>query len=199
MSLTRLIIKEVITAEEDSIYEKKFALKLLNNKKEISDFEFYDDYKKSIKDESEYLSEPLLFVGGGAIPISPILISEHNINNITIMDIDEEAKIIGEKIIKKLKLNFDFIIDDAIKYNNYSKFNCIFIALEAGITINQKKEIFNNINKQISSKETVIVRSSKTDDFIDVSNIIYNYFKIIDEIDIFNGLSKSYICKKEII
>lgn len=190
------ILKEDVTsAKEDFEYEIENAKKILNDTKKIENLKYYNDYVDSLKRESNYIKQPCLFVGTGAIPFSIyILNKEFNMNRIDGLDIDQQAISIGKRILKKFKIDSKLILKSAEDYNNYDKYKTVVIALEVGLSHNDKKKIFKNIQNQ-QPNSTFIIRSSNTSDFINVEDYIDNYFNIQNKIKIFNGMSTSFICK----
>ena len=184
--------------EEDYENELIFIKKLINGEVNINEFEHYDDYYNTLSKEKGAIKGNTLFIGSGPFPISPIILNSFNIN-VDGMDYSEEAVKISKNALDILNLSsyINIFHADATTYDGYSKYDTIIVALEAGHTLDLKKSILDNIDNQISEDSNILIRSSNTDIFVNVSDYIKSKFDIVQEIEIFGGLSSTFVVKKK--
>lgn len=152
--------------------EKHWAEKLITNKKpldEIESFPYINNYRKLTKMEwysllscSKHEDHNILFVGGGPLPLTAIILASEYDNKVTILEKDDEAANISMQLITKLKLSdkINVIKIDASKFDGYKNFNVIMVAALAGINKNVKKKILSKIKSQSKNGIHVLARSS---------------------------------------
>lgn len=152
--------------------ELYWARKIISSKNPdltLSKFPYIDNYKKLTKMEwfsllgcTNHNSHNILFVGGGPLPLTAILLSLDFGMNVTILEKDKSASYISKKLIEKLRLDSSIkvIHQDATKYLDYSNYNIIIVAALAGADSNTKRIILKRINRYIKTGSHIVARSS---------------------------------------
>lgn len=184
--------KALTPSQIDFNEELKFAKRFVKGEVEIEDYPYYKSYLKTIKKEKVWLKDEMLVVGVGPFPITMLLLGEG-------MDgIDQSAKALRLARPVLCRLSNDFALGKckAEKFPHYRDYESILLTLEAGTTQKKKQDILNNIHSQLNEGTVVIVRSSNTPDFIDV-NIDKDKWNVLKVLNVFDGLSKSYVIKKK--
>lgn len=186
-------------AAQDYNYEKDFSDKLLSGKENIRNFDYYNDYEKTVSDESKLIPKEgkKIFIGGGPIPISPMLMKKNHGIQFDVLDYNPEAVDIGKKVLKKEKTDLKVVRGDATNYD-FSGYDTVFLSLEAGHTSELKKKILDNIKN--SGVKTVIARSSadteKGGDFVNTEKLLENAnFEIVKKIPSFGGLGQTLLIR----
>lgn len=149
--------------------EKYWAKRIINNQKAFNEFPYIDNYQKLTKMEwhsllgcSMHTKHNVLFVGGGPLPLTAIVLAQRYDLSVTVIEKEQEAVDLSRNLIQKLALKHKVTIihQDALRFRCYSDFNVIFVAALAGVDSSIKKEILDHI-KTCSKKGThLIARSS---------------------------------------
>jgi nicotianamine synthase len=187
--------------------EKYWAQKIIKSKNAqilIKNFPYFDNYKKLIQLEwfsllscTNHKTHNICFIGGGPLPLTPIILVKKYAKTVTILDKNSEACKISRQLIKKLKLNkkIKIIEVNACNYNDFKKFNVIIIASLVGTKKLEKEKILLKI-KRNSLKEThILARSSwgmRELLYKPLDNKVYQIFSPIMEIlpknDVINSI-----------
>lgn len=186
--------KKVDLNKQDYDLELKFAKKYLVGDVELTDFKYLDSYVDTIWKEKKYFNPNKgLVIGCGPLPLSMIL-SGPNVHGI---DSSLKACKIAHRVVA-IHHECSTIIYPmrAEDFCGYSKYNSILLTLEAGTTTRKKKQILKHIHSHMNDNAKLIVRSSNTPGYTNVDKAIdKELFDVVDVLDIFDGLSKSYILK----
>lgn len=201
---------QVISAKAEFELEKYWADRIISSKNpqdELNNFTYYKNYSDLTKLElyslescSDHSDHKALFIGGGPLPMTSIMLAlEHNINS-TIIDSDELAVELSSKLISVLKLENKIKIIHANGSDfDYTNFNTIYIAALAGLNSKAKNEIFKQIKKTAKKDIHLIARSSWRNRkllYKPISASIYKIFKPIIKVDPFNDIVNSVIILK---
>lgn len=185
--------KEIINSEKPQTKLKAFPY--YKNYSDLTKLELY-----SLQSCIEHKDHKVVFVGGGPLPMTAIMLAiEHNIDS-TIIDCDETAVEQAKKLLMALNLDNKIRVEfaDGVNYD-YSNHNTIYIAALAGLNNKIKNQIFKQI-KSTSQKGThLIARSSWRNRkllYKPISTSIYKIFQPIIKVDPFNDIVNSIIILK---
>lgn len=152
-------------------HEIYWANKIINSqnpKDEIKKFPSFKYYEKLISLEMRsinYFSNnkkiKAVFVGGGAMPMSSILLAEkYNISSV-VLEMDSEVSEISKKLIDSLGLSRNIkILSSSGESFNYKGFDLIIIAVMAGFDLKTKELILERIKNTADKKILILARSS---------------------------------------
>jgi nicotianamine synthase len=159
-----------ICAESEFELEKYWTNKLLNQTdSQISDFPYYKNYKDLTR--LEYYSllacgvparHKPLFIGGGPLPLTAIVLAQdYDVVN-TVLEPDPDAYMLSKQLIKKLNLQtkIKIINSRGEDFNCYNEYDVIYIAALAGIEKEIKEKIFTKITETTKNNIHVLARSS---------------------------------------
>jgi nicotianamine synthase len=152
-------------------HEIHWAKKLINSEnpqEDIKRFPKYEYYNNLISLEIDCISYfqdrknlKVVFVGGGAMPLSAIILAAKFEISSVVLEIDDKAINLAKNLIKKLGLSNKIKIMKARGEDfNYFNFNLIFLAVMAGVNEESKLKILRRINKTASKKSLIMARSS---------------------------------------
>ena len=117
-------------------------------------------YKKAVLNEAELAklkdTDTLLFVGGGAIPYTAMILSRY-VKHVTIIDHDECSSNLAQKLVSKLRMKNITIIHTKGEELDTSPYTVIFIPLQA----EPKNIILKNIRKKSCKHTKIIMRIPK--------------------------------------
>lgn len=185
------------TETDKNIIDYNQELEFAKSGQPIETHPFFEEYKDTTNKEAEFVTGKTLYVGSGPVPFTPILLKRKGVD-VTGLDISKEANDLGEKVSSSSNAPINTITEDA-KDTDYSQFDTIIVALEAGSTVSDKEQILNRIQNTAKQGATVIVRSSNSEnapnEFVNSSDIFSKYFSKQSEVPIFGGLSSSIIGK----
>lgn len=135
------------------------------NMDDLSQFPYFANYCALAKLEIAFLSEhhllhtPLLFVGGGPLPLSAILYAVDHGLPVHIIDNNEEAVRLSSLLISKLGLQ-DLVTVTCVDIMSYTPAEkTIFLAAMVGKNQNEKENILEHIASVTSHDTTLISRS----------------------------------------
>lgn len=150
--------------------EKYWAIRIIEEESSLMDFPYYLNYIELTKREASLIehfdknwqAKEMVFIGGGSIPFTSIILAQYYGVKSTVIDLDPDAVAIATKLIEILGLsNFISIeMGSGERYSNYSGDKIVFIAALAGLEDLAKSEIFSNVINQVTSKQLVVTRSS---------------------------------------
>jgi hypothetical protein len=183
--------------QEDYDREVAFANEIIAGTKTLEDFEYYADYVETLQKETRFMKGNVVFIGSGAIPLSPILIEKKQ-HKVTGVDISQEANALGQKVLDAVGSKVNLVTARGEDYD-YSSHDTIIVSLEAGVTVEQKEAIFEQIKKTAKLNATIIIRSSEGENtiggFVNSKDVLDKFMNIDKTIPIFGGLSMDYIGK----
>lgn len=191
--------------------EKYWAKEILvsdNPLEMLEEFPYYQNYidltlleVNSIRSCSTHNFHKLLFLGSGPLPLTAIILAQkYNIKS-TLLDIDEEAVEISQRLIKKLGLSqmISIVKGDATHYKGYGDFEVIFVAALAGTDIRLKTAIFKQIKTFSKKNSHIIARSAwgnRTLLYKPLSREIFSIFQPILKVDPYNSIVNSIVIFK---
>ena len=200
-------LQKICSASEFEL-EKYWAKRIINSddpQKELQNFPYTKNYKDlsrlkwfSIKGCSEHLIHKILFIGGGPLPMTSIVLANDFGLSSTILDIDKTAAELSTCLIEKLNLQdkIKIINSSGETFDKYSDYNIIFVAALAGSDEKDKEKIFDQINNQAKDHIHVLARSSwanRTLLYKPLSESIFKKFKPIIQINPFNDIVNSIV------
>lgn len=187
-------IERPITAlERDYEFERNYAEKVILGSAKLEDFPYYADYESTIKQEAPLLqgSKNVLFIGGGPMPLSSILLSRELGVPVRALDISKEAVRLGNQIAKVSGESVILSLGDASKFPNYKDYDAVVLALEAGTTKEQKAKILDNIASQVEPGTKILARGSVEEG--EFPTLPETKFIQVDRVPTFGGLSESIL------
>ncbi len=207
--LTRYEISrlQILSAKAEYELEKYWSLRIISSNNSIEEFKKFPYIKNYIdltKLEiftlmgcSKHDNHEVVFIGGGPLPMTAIVLSlYHNIKS-TIIDMDEDAVNLSEKLIKQLDLDSSIkIIKSSGERFNYKDYNTVFVAALAGLNSSTKRKIFLRIKATSKSGTHIVARSSWGNRRIlyrPLSSSIFKIFKPILRVDPFNDVVNSAV------
>lgn len=161
-----------ISSKLEFEFEKEWAKKIISSKKPARELKNYPDlksYEKQTNLESKSLSlcnlrhahKKMLFIGGGPMPLTAILLSKKLKIKTIIIDSNKEAVRISRKLIEKLGIkNIKVKYGIGENFKGYEKYEIIFVASLAGRNDKEKIKIFKRIKEQAKPDAHIIARSS---------------------------------------
>ena len=140
--------------------------------------------EKEIKMSDVSSEDSVLVIGGGSIPITPMLISTKTGANVTSIDIDQKAIKLSSKFIENLSIKNKIKFEHA-DGSNYpvERFNVIFLSYG----VKGEKEVLSHLSSNMIPKARLVFRT--TLDFINNKNKI-------DFLHLFNV--KNHVCSKSL-
>jgi len=135
--------------------EKDAALTMLSKNNPLSalqDFIYYKNYKdlvalEFVKSGTIKKISRVLFIGGGPLPLSVIILAKDYKVVCTVIDNNQEAIDISKKLIESLGLTSMVQVQycDASEFNLYEKYDCIYVAALVGSTRKEKNSLISLI------------------------------------------------------
>lgn len=195
MSNKFLSLFEAASAEEDYNVEKAFAAKVLQGQAALTQFPYFADYRHTVAIEHACSSGgSVLFLGGGPVPISALLLAIDHHVKVSVVELLPEAVAISRRLIQYLRIGGVSVVQgDGTHFNGYGSYGTIYIALEAGNTREAKEGIFMQIAKQANPNATILVRGSSTENFLNVDEFVHDHFEVVRKVPVFSGLSVTYV------
>lgn len=189
--------------------EKYWANLIISGDKKLEEFIYYNNYVKLTK--LEWMSllsckihkrHKVLFIGSGPLPLTSIVLSRDFNCNVTLLDSSTEAINLSRQLLSKINLDnkFEFINKDAIKFNDYGKYDVIYFAALAGAANSLKKKILDKIKRLSKDDVHLIVRSSFGNREIlyrKISNKDIEGYKIEVEVKPHNDVVNSFLILKK--
>lgn len=199
-----------ISAEAEYNLELHWANNIIrssNPEEELKRFPYLQNYLDLTKLEINSLnactthnSHKFLFVGGGPLPMTALVLAKKYKISSTVLDMNEEAVEKAKNVIKSLHLSnlieVKYISGENFNYKNY---NVVFIAALAGLDSQTKNRIFQQIKSTASRGTHIMARSSWRNRkllYKPLDTSIYKVFKPIIKVDPFNDIVNSIIILK---
>lgn len=164
-------LQEICSRAEYEL-EKHWAKKIIesdNPLKTLRKFPYFSNYRKLTQMEwfsllscTTHKTHKVVFVGGGPLPLTAIVMAQQYTDKITVLDIDETACELSSQLVRKLKLDkkIEIIKTDASKFENYKNYNAFVVAALAGANMNSKRKILQKIKKDSPKLSHILARSS---------------------------------------
>lgn len=152
--------------------EKYWAKQITKSKKtllKLENFPYINNYRKLTKMEwhsllscSKHNDHNILFVGGGPLPLTAIILASEYDKKVTVLEKDHDAVNISSELVRRLDLSdkIDVIEKDALEFVEYNNFNVIMVAALAGINKKTKESILSKIKSLSKIGTHVLARSS---------------------------------------
>lgn len=144
-------------ANRISLEEKAIAREVLRGDRDLNDFSFY---KSSLDRNLDLKFLPRLkhvaVVGGGSIPTTAITLHQLEIcSRLTVIDIDDEALELGQKILSLLGIKADMVNCSGDSFD-FSGCDGVYIAN----LVQNKNEVVKTCERQLASGSYLILRCS---------------------------------------
>lgn len=152
--------------------ELYWATRIISSKKpieELKKFWYYTNYEQLVDLEYSNVKyvyykdvKSVLFVGGGPLPLTSILLCEKYNVTCTILERDQKSYETSILLVKKLRLDtkIKVIRIDAERYSEYGNYNLIYLAALVGHTSITKNKIISSIYNNIKQNSLILCRSS---------------------------------------
>lgn len=179
-------------AKADYDKEVAFAKRVITGEAKVEDFEYYDDYVRTVDAEVSLLPEGtkrVLFIGSGPAPLSPILFARKGYE-VTGLDISQEAKDLGEKVAALSGTPINVIAGDATAFD-FSGYDAVVLALEAGANDSLKTAILRRANATLPEAGLLLLRGSKTPEFVSAREAMAGIFLPVGAVDTWGGLGET--------
>lgn len=173
-NLSGLEIKnlQTICSKSEFEMEKYWSTRIIrdkNPKLALTKFPYFSNYKKLTRMEwyslvgcSNHQSHNALFIGGGPLPLSAIVLALDFGIDVTVLEKDINAVKLSEKLIRKLGLakRIKVIHKEASSFDNYNDFTFVVVAALAGLNTSDKVKILKKIKDNINPNSHILARSS---------------------------------------
>lgn len=134
----------------------------------IKDFVYYSNYRDLVNLEILNIKvykkniRKILFIGGGAMPITAIILAQKYNCSVTILERDQESYDISIELISKLNLNnqINIVLCSALYYVGFYEYDLIYIAAMVGDNQKDKDAIINTISGSARYGTIILIRSA---------------------------------------
>ena len=188
------------SAIQDFNLEAAFAERYLAGEVELTDFQYYQSYVRTIESESQLMGKPsqILFVGSGPVPLSAILFARKFPQaRIDVLDVDQMALITGAAVASKAGVFFGRqIAVDAAKFPGYGRYDTVVLSMEAGPTDETKRAVLHNLFWRIGSDTLVLLRGSRTPQFVQTRLLLPEDVMVTGEVSTFDGQGETLAIRK---
>lgn len=151
--------------------EVYWAKKILQSKlphKELAKFWYYKNYEQLVDLEYSNITclyknvRHILFIGGGPLPLTAILLCKKYNLICSILERDVESYLTSVKLIEKLNLskNIKILNTDTEKYSDYNTFDIIYLAAMVGHDETTKSNVISTIHNKLQKGKVLLCRSS---------------------------------------
>lgn len=191
---TQIINLQQRCMEAECEMEKYWAQRVIDSgspEETLKDFPYYNNYQRLTALEWANMSQfykpqdraKALFVGGGSLPLTSIVLAEKHQVESTIIDFDLEAVANSTQLLNRLGLSDRVRIHyaDGQTFNGYGDFPAIYLAAIAGFTEQQKATIFAKVKHDAKPDTLILARTVH-------GNREWLYPKLQDHL--FSGFSK---------
>jgi nicotianamine synthase len=153
----------------EGFLEQDWAFCILSHKKPnlaLSQFPYLSCYQSLAETEIQQIRErspnanTILFLGGGSLPLSAILLAQAGYN-VTVLDHDSVAVSLSAQIVKRLRLGkmIDVHLSSAEQFDRYSEFDVIIIGALVGETVEEKNKLISQIMSTAKKGCPILCRS----------------------------------------
>ncbi len=154
---------------ELELHWSKLIAKSDNSWEKLRQFPYHKNYQGLTKMEwlsllgcTNHKSHSVLFIGGGPLPLTAIELAKNYNIPVTVLERVKEAAVLSNKLITKLQLGdrVKILQRDAARFQDYSKYNVIFLAALAGVKADEKTRILSLFKTHAKSGTHILARSS---------------------------------------
>ncbi len=156
-------------SELEHFYAKKI-LNSLSKEEELKDFLYFQKYVELCELEYQNLIfcahgekiQSVVFVGGGALPLTAILLAKEKGVRVTILEKDEEAATLGREIVGSLSLSslITVTLCGALSFVEYYRFDAVYVAALVGEDDVEKEAIISHVYTHMKDKSLLLLRSA---------------------------------------
>ncbi len=169
-----------ISARSESALEKYWSSYIAGAMEPLvalREFTYFSNYEQMTRDEVALLknngldiNKKALFIGGGALPLTAILMAVEHGYQVDCLDSDAEACLLAEKLIRSSGLsNLVRIINvDSNDFAHYSDYQIVIVAALVGISDEEKMQVIKQVKREIKSDSYVLLRSVEA-----LGNLLY--------------------------
>lgn len=154
-------------ADAEYKLELDFAVKLTKKEHVLEDFIYYNNYSKLVDLEYGNIQifkkdiKKALFVGGGPLPLTAILLAIKTGMSVDILEKDEQAIKISKNTIANLNIsNIKVIQGDAYEFSNYNEYELIVIASLLDGNSDSKIKLIDDVYESMQDNALLLIRSS---------------------------------------
>jgi len=185
---------QLLSAQGESALElywaEKFLAKLHISIGDLEEFPYFANYEAltalemTALQKHNLLTEPILFVGGGPLPLTAILLAHRYGIRFRVIDCDAKAVLVSTRLIQKLGLENLILVECVDLRDVVIMEKTIFLASLVGGSISEKQQLFTQLAQKIPHDATVVSRSVQglgellyvpkpsTSEFIDVETFM---------------------------
>lgn len=152
--------------------ERFWAKRIVNSKtplQMLKRFPYLENYRKLTQMEwvglqscTVHTGHNVLFLGGGPLPLTAIILAQEYNIKVTVLDVSEDAVNLSSRLIKKLNLDdkVQVIHMSGQRFERYHEYDVIFLAALAGVHDSEKQAIFSQIHHSAAPETHILARSS---------------------------------------
>jgi nicotianamine synthase len=169
----RLMAAKLRTARANSVFalEVAWAERILyadDAYGELSQFPSYKNYERLVAREWRMMTRQhprarnIVFLGSGPLPLTSILLAKEHGCKVTLVDIDERAVSLSDRLIQKLGLSsmMRAVQADATTYQEVSEADVVYVAALVGTDPEVEIDVYKNMAKHLRRPSLLVVRSS---------------------------------------
>jgi nicotianamine synthase len=153
---------------EMELYWAKKILDSKNGNKELEKFWYYRNYEQLVDLEHSNIIclykkiRNVLFIGGGPLPLTAIVLCRKYNLRCTILEKDPSSYSVSVNLIEKIGLsNMIKVVNmDAENYSGYGKFDIIYLAAMVGHDEKAKSTVISLIHDKLQKGKVLLCRSS---------------------------------------
>lgn len=187
--------------------EKYWAQKIISGEG-LEQFWYYNNYSELTHLEWSSVcyckehSHTVLFIGGGPLPMTSIILAkEHGVSSV-VLEKDMQAYQLSKKVIETLGLQekVKIVLVDAFEYKEYHAHNTIFVAALVGSDDDKKIKLFEYIKEHSGEHVHLVARSAwgkREYLYKKLPEEIFSIFKPIIKIDPYTDIVNSIIIFKK--
>ncbi len=149
--------------------EKYWSNRIIESERpeeEIKKFPYFKNYEKLVAFEyatlvgcCSDLEKNAVFVGGGPLPFTAIMLAKDYGFNVTVIDRDKKAVSQAKKLFDALDLDINVVKSSAENFSDYNDFNVIHVAAMVGQSKSQELKVFNTIRRQMDEHSHLVART----------------------------------------
>ena len=157
-----------LSSEGESALETDWANRILeaaDPRKEFDAFPYMQNYRDLVEMELGLLPlhrlRTILFIGGGPLPMTPLLLAERGYN-VTIIDRDDEACRLSREVVRALGLEprIRIIREDAFRADP-GGFDLVMLAALVGDSGHEKRLLINVLLERMGQESLLLARSAR--------------------------------------
>lgn len=152
---TEILDLQNICSNAEEKLELHFANSILSRERKLEDFLYYTNYCEQVNLEMSFINKispnikNILFIGGGALPMTAILLSSKFGFNCDVIEKDENYAKISKKLIDNLSIkNINIINTEALDYGGYANYDLIIVSALTNSDVMKKEMLINHISSR---------------------------------------------------